>query len=272
MTDDERVKSRKWWENSIIDIKPGKISIRGCPIEDLMVSTSFAQMMFFVVMGKELTKEEAELFEIAMVMSVDHGPQAPSIAIARMASTCGVSINNALASAVNVLGDNHGGAGQACAEIFYSIESDMKDGMPIEKSVKKNLSEYVAQHGKMIPGYGHRFHIPTDPRAVKTLEVVEAYAHNGHIKGVYKDIALEVHRQINMNKSTPIPLNVDGATAIIFCELGVPAPLCRGFFCLSRSVGIIAHAWEESQSGIKNKGPIPREFMPYYKPRGAHND
>ena len=44
--------------------------------------------------------------------AVDHGPQAPSIAIARMAATCGVGLNNAMASAINVLGDVHGGAGE----------------------------------------------------------------------------------------------------------------------------------------------------------------
>ena len=50
--------------------------------------------------------------------AVDHGPQAPSIAIARMAATCGVGINNAMASAINVLGDVHGGAGEQAVELF----------------------------------------------------------------------------------------------------------------------------------------------------------
>ena len=44
-------------------------------------------------------------------------------------------------------------------------------------------------------------------------------------------------------------------------ELGFPAPLARGLFCLSRSVGILAHAWEQSQQGGRNKGPIPREYI-----------
>ncbi len=39
---------------------------------------------------------------------------------------------------------------------------------------------------------------------------------------------------------------------------------------LSRSVGALAHAWEESQSGERNKGPIPRHLLWKYlgpKPR-----
>jgi hypothetical protein len=38
-------------------------------------------------------------------------------------------------------------------------------------------------------------------------------------------------------------------------------PLCRGLFVLSRSVGALAHAFEELLSGERNKGPIPRQLI-----------
>ena len=60
-------------------------------------------------------------------------------------------------------------------------------------------------------------------------------------------------------------MNIDGATAAIYGELGFPAPLARGLFCLSRSVGILAHAFEQSQRGERNKGPIPRSFLWAYE-------
>ena len=52
-------------------------------------------------------------------------------------------------------------------------------------------------------------------------------------------------------------MNIDGATAVIYAELGFAPPLARGLFVLSRSIGILAHAWEESQQGRRNKGPMP---------------
>ena len=52
-------------------------------------------------------------------------------------------------------------------------------------------------------------------------------------------------------------MNIDGATAVIFGELGCAPPLARGFFVLSRSVGILAHAWEQTLQGGRNKGPTP---------------
>ena len=60
-------------------------------------------------------------------------------------------------------------------------------------------------------------------------------------------------------------MNIDGATAVIFAELDIPAPLARGLFCLSRSVGILAHAWEQTCQGGRNKGPIPRQYTWTYE-------
>lgn len=56
-------------------------------------------------------------------------------------------------------------------------------------------------------------------------------------------------------------MNIDGATAVICAELDFPAPLARGLFCLSRSIGILAHAWEQIEQGGRNKGPIPRDYI-----------
>ena len=57
-------------------------------------------------------------------------------------------------------------------------------------------------------------------------------------------------------------MNIDGITAVIFCELGFEPELGRGLFVLSRSVGILAHAWEQKQQGRRIMGPMPKE-IPY---------
>jgi citrate synthase len=57
-------------------------------------------------------------------------------------------------------------------------------------------------------------------------------------------------------------MNIDGITAVIFCELGFEPELGRGLFVLSRSVGILAHAWEQKQRGRRIMGPMP-PAIPY---------
>ena len=115
--------ARRWWTTSIIDIHPGEIAVRGYPIEQLIGNVTFPQMIWLMLMGELPTEPQATLLEAALVAGVDHGPQAPSIAISRMAATCGPSLNGAMASAINVLDDIHGGPGEQCMEIYYEINA-----------------------------------------------------------------------------------------------------------------------------------------------------
>ena len=130
MTTRTRKTPEDWWSTAIIDMKPGAIRLRGYAIEDLIGRIGFAEMVFLMTRGELPHPDAARLFEAALVAGVDHGPQAPSIAAARMAITCGVGINNAMASAVNMLGDVHGGAGEQCVRFYNAIAARIGDERP----------------------------------------------------------------------------------------------------------------------------------------------
>ena len=112
-----------WWDTSIIDIHPGKIAIRGYPIEELIGRVRFPDMIWLMLRGELPTRGQSDLLEAALVPGVDHGPHAPSIAISCMAVSCGLPLNGAMASAINVLDDVHGGAGQQCMELYREIDA-----------------------------------------------------------------------------------------------------------------------------------------------------
>ena len=268
MSDAERL-TRDWWRTGIIEMSPGVIRFRGYPIEELIGRASFVQMIWLMTRGELPSRAQAELLDAALTAGVDHGPQAPSIAIARMAVTCGVDLNNAIASALNVLGDVHGGAGEQTVELLQAIGERIARGAAEGAAVQAALTEFTARRGKFIPGYGHRFH-PVDPRAPRLLELVDAAAREGVVDGRFARIGRAVEAALAERKGGKrIPMNIDGATAVIYAELGFPAPLARGLFCLSRAVGILAHAWEQTQQGGRNKGPIPRQYIPTYDGPGA---
>jgi citrate synthase len=254
---------RDWWKTSLIDMQPGIIRYRGYAIEDLIGKVTFSQMIWLMTRGELPDPRQARLLDIALMSAVDHGPQAPSIAIARMAATCGVGLNNAMATAVNVLGDVHGGAGEQAVELYEAILARIAAGADETAATEAGLADFVAQHGKIIPGFGHRFH-PIDPRSEPLLALVDEAARDGVVSGRYARIARAIEAALLRQKGRRIPMNIDGATAVIYAELGFPAPLARGLFCLSRSVGILAHAWEQTQQGGRNKGPIPRRYVPAY--------
>lgn len=253
-----------WWTTSIIDMAPGQIRLRGHPIEELIGTLTFPQMIWLMTRGTMPSLEEARLLEHALVAAVDHGPQAPSIAAARMAVTCGLGLNGAMASAVNMLDDVHGGAGEQSVELYMTIDADIEAGSSLETATVSAIDRWTADRGRFIPGFGHRFHKPVDPRAPRLLGLVEEAAQAGTVSGRFAKIGRAVEHQLATSKGKPVPMNIDGATAVIYAELGFSGPLARGLFCLSRSVGIVAHANEQIMQGGRNKGPTPPAYRWHY--------
>ena len=263
MTDNPRAPqiqaASDWWKTDIIDIAPGQIHIRGYPVQELIGAVGFMEMVWLMVRGDLPTPAQARLLEAAMVPSVDHGPHAPSIAIARMASTCGIALNNAMASAINVLGDSHGGAGQECMRLYERVRAEAEGGDDLAAATDRALDGWVAEFGKIIPGFGHRFH-PVDPRCEPLIQLVNAAAAEGVVDGVYARIGREVEAAILRRTGKAIPMNIDGVFAVVLCELGFEPEMGRGLFILARSVGILAHAAEQRKTVHRNKGPMPKEI------------
>jgi citrate synthase len=272
--------AQSWWSTDIIDIHPGYIGIRGFPIEQLIGRLSFPQMIWLMLRGEVPTPEQASLLEAAMVASVDHGPQAPSIAISRMSVTCGLPLNGAMASAINVLDDVHGGAGQQCMELYAEIDQTLTaagftadtelDPAETVRAAATVWAGWKERGVRYAPGFGHRFH-PLDPRAPRLLGLVDDLAVQGAVSGRFAAIGRAVEVAISAGRSRRVPMNIDGATAVIYSELGFEPALGRGIFILSRSVGILAHAWEQTQQGGRIKGPMPPQ-IPYQYTGIAHRD
>ena len=151
-----------------------------------------------------------------------------------MALTCGLPLNNAMASAVNMLGDVHRGAGEQAVEPYREVETA---GGP--DGAARTVARWRATRGRYLAGFAHRFHTPVDPRAPRRNRRGGGVRARGGARGA------------------PVPMYIDGATAAIVAKRGVEPPLARGLFCLSRSVGIRAHAWEQTQTGARNTGPTP---------------
>lgn len=252
-----------WWSTTVSRIRPGEILLRGYPVEQLIGQVSFAETIWLMLRGELPTRTQGRLLEAALVAAVDHGPQAPSIAAARMAATCGVGLNNAVATGVNLLGDVHGGAGQQCMRVLAELERAVAEGADVDGAAKDLVAEYRAT-GSHIPGFGHRFH-PYDPRRSPLLDLVGAAVADGEAPGWALRAGTALERALAEGRSRPVPMNIDGATAIVYSELGFPPELGRGLFVLSRSVGILSHAWEEKSGGARIKGPLPRRLLPSYE-------
>jgi citrate synthase len=266
-----------WWSTGITKIEPGVIELRGYPVQQLIGKVDFISTVWLMTRGELPDPAQAALLEAALVASVDHGPQAPSIASARMAATCGVGLNSAVANGVNVLGDTHGGAGQQCVALLNEMVAAHEGadsgsgadgigtagrlgaGRPLDELAASLVASYKAR-GAFVPGFGHRWH-PRDPRRDPLLALVERARDEGVVVGRHLAAALAIEAELS---AKDVPMNIDGVSAVVYGELGIEPELARGLFVLSRSVGILAHAWEETRSGQRIKGPLPKGFLADY--------
>lgn len=252
-----------WWATAITRIAPGEIDLRGYPIQQLIGRLDFISTVWLMVRGELPDARQARLLEATMVASVDHGPQAPSIASARMAITCGVGINSAIANGVNTLGDVHGGAGQQCVQLLLDLERDREQSTLDPEAAAARAVQRYREARRFVPGFGHRFH-PVDPRRDVLLALTQEAVDDGVVNGRYLALGHALERQLVEITGRDLPINIDGISAIIYAELGFQPELARGLFVLARSVGILSHAWEERQSGQRIKGPLPKPLLADY--------
>ncbi len=241
------------WKTSITNIGPGKIRVRGYDIAEIMEKLSYAQVVYLILKGELPGEAEAELMNAVLVSSIDHGATPPSVLGTRTVMSGGNSLNAAIAGGVLVIGDTHGGAIENAARIMQDWAK--KEGAPT--ALAGQLVDWLKEGKRRMPGFGHRLH-KIDPRTGKLFEIAARHGYSGrHIelcKAVEKALAEKTGREL--------PINVDGAIAAVISDMGFDWRLGKAFFIISRTPGLVAHAYEEMtrERPMRKLGPLPFEY------------
>lgn len=189
-------------------------------------SRSFASLIFELLSEKVPTDSELKVFELILNLSIDHGPETPSAIPVVEAAKSGKTISEALASGIMEINDTHGGAQEKLMETLYEVRS--------MKYEVRSLVEEALKEGRRIPGYGHRIYKDSDPRAQLILETLKE---NGFSDEFIK-IAQDLEHELETQKGSKLPLNIDGAIAVALCSFGWPAKLGKAVFIIARTPGL----------------------------------
>lgn len=198
------------------------------PLIDLAASNSFSDLVFEMFSGKKPTPHESELFSLILNCSIDHGPDTPSAKKTIESATQINSISDSVAEGIKQINDSHGGAIEPAMELLYNIS---KQPQILDSLISSNIGE-----GKRIAGYGHRLY-DSDPRAQKIIELLKKF----DPKNIFISQALEIERKIAEIKNKPIPLNIDGAIAVVLCSFGWNPKAGKAVFIVARTPGLCAH-------------------------------
>lgn len=246
------------WNTAITKVKPNKVMVRGYPIDQLMGNVPFAHVVYLVLKGELPNEAHGRLMDAILVSSVDHGATPPSALAARTVASGGAPLTTAIAAGIMAINRYHGGAIEGCMRVMLELVDHKREkGVDAVTAAREKMAEFRAQKVR-VPGYGHRVHTD-DPRTRKLFALAEELG----IAGEYVEMAQALRQAMRESLGRDLPMNVDGAIAVMLCEMGFPPQMGNGLFALSRVTGLIAHVFEE----IMRERP-----MRYINPRAHEYD
>ena len=223
-----------------------------------------AENFLYMLHGKKPDKEEARIFDVALILHAEHGLNASTFAAMVTASTLS-DINSAIVSAIGTLkGPLHGGANERVLKMLEEIGSPDR----VEEYVLNALREK-----RRIMGFGHRVYKTYDPRA-RILKEYAEYLSEKHGDRKWISIGEKIEEVMirELGKKGIFP-NVDFYSGIVYSFLGIPRDLFTPVFAMARSVGWAAHVCEYVQNNRIFRprayyiGPDYVEYVPIEKRR-----
>ncbi|MEW5718552.1 MAG: citryl-CoA lyase, partial [Chloroflexota bacterium] len=227
------------WTTNLSSTSENGIRIRGYDLAQLIGTVPFPSVLYLLYTGELPKPNIAKLLDAIMVASIDHGPGAPSALAARTAASGGAPLGAAAAAGLLTLGKFHGAAVQDAMEAIQQVAALAKE-QGLDRAADTVVADW-RKSGRRLAGFGHRQHKRKDPR----LERLFALAQQAHVPGDHLRAARALKDALKRSTGKDLPINIDGATAAILCEIGFPVTLSNALFMIARLTGILAHAHEE---------------------------
>ncbi|HEX9644458.1 MAG TPA: citrate/2-methylcitrate synthase [Acidimicrobiia bacterium] len=173
-----------------------------------------------------------------LVLTIDHGFNASTLA-ARVLTSTGADLGSGMVAAMGALsGPLHGGAPVHALRMLEAIGSPERAWPWIEGSLDR---------GERLMGFGHRVYRTEDPRSVVLRSVAEEFtdpivALAIEVEGVALAALQRRHPQ------RPLRTNVEYYAGVVLHLCGIPSELFPAVFAVSRSVGWAAHMVEQASA------------------------
>lgn len=244
-----------------------RIHVKGFDLcQDLLGKVSLGDMAFLELTQRLPTKEESTVFNAMAITLVEHGLTPSALATRLTYAGAPEAMQAAVAAGLCGLGSVFVGSMEVAAKMLqealrpHGLEPE-KPGVLIkphnidqsELAIQTLAEQVVRTHRDrkaVIPGIGHHFHKPVDPRAPALFKIAIDNGFNGPYIALMKAVALQAETVYKK----PLPVNATGAIAAIASELGLPWKIVRGVGVMARAIGLVGHVLEEMRQ------PIAREI------------
>jgi len=235
------------------------ITVRGKDlVSELIGQRSFTEMLYFLICHRFPSAGETRVLDACLVTLMEHGWTPTSVVARLVADSVPGQAQVAMAAGLLAVGDVFAGTMDGCAKLLAAGVNEADQ----DSWCRETVARYRSQRLPM-PGFGHPFHRPDDPRPKRLFQVAEEAGHAGR----YVDLLRRLSAELDRAAGRHLTINATGAIAALLLEIGVPTSIMRGVAVVSRAGGLAGHLVEEAQL------PVAREIwrlaehgVPYEEP------
>jgi citrate synthase len=241
---------RKTLRSDLAWATPDRIFVKGYDLcADLLGNLSLGDMAFLEMMDRRPTAAESNVFNAMALTLVEHGLTPSAIATRMTLAGAPEAMQAAVAAGLCGLGSVFVGSMEAAARVLQQALPSSQGNYDIDTQAREIVTRHLSEK-KTIPGIGHHFHKPADPRAKRLFDIARDNSLSGRYVALMQSVAREAEKKLGKS----LPVNATGAIAALASELGMPWNIVRGVGVISRAIGLVGHIREE----LKN--PIAREI------------
>lgn len=235
---------------------------------EILGHLNLGDMGFLELTGRFPTPAESKMFNAMVVTLVEHGIT-PSSLVARLTYLgAPESLQGAVAAGLNGLGTVFVGSIEGAAKLLREAMPEPDAGADFA-ALARPVVETFQQHKRIVPGIGHPFHKPIDPRTPRLIEL----ARETGFDGPYLKLMAAVAEEAGRASGKVLPMNATGAIGALCCEMGFDWKICRGLGVMARAVGLVGHILEESRNPMADEiwHTIEEQATAHLRPAAAQD-
>ena len=225
---------------------PDQITLFGRSLpDDILGKVSFGDMAFLELTGRIPDEPTSRMFNAMLVTLVEHG-LTPSTLVARLTYLgAPEAMQAAVAAGLCGLGSVFVGSVEGTARMLHEAMPTPDAAADLGGLAATIVDGFEARRA-IVPGIGHPFHKPIDPRTPRLIQIAEETGHHGP----YVRLVLAVSAEAARRKGKDLPTNATGILGALCCEMGFDWKICRGLGVMARAVGLVGHILEETRRPI----------------------
>lgn len=232
------------------------VTVRGRSLTDELIGhRSFTEMVYLLTTGRDPDAGAVRVLDACLVTLMEHG-FTPSALVSRItADAVPDQVQVAMAAGLLTVGGVFVGTMEGCATL-------LNNGIAAPDAARwcADTAAAYLDAKRPLPGFGHPFHKPDDPRTPRLFAV----AREAGVDGRYIALLEQLSQAVDAHAGRHLTINATGAIGALLLEIGIDPAIMRAIAVISRCGGLAGHIVEEREMhSARRIWKLTEEAIPY---------